>query len=144
MKKTVFTDFVLDFSVPGLPTGVQPCGVDSQPSQPSGSEDDLMLPSLITPKECQQLSDNEPYELLQVGAGFAANLLAQAIHAMAAPDGVLRHVTGESIDLIIWIPEKGAPVRAGDVRPFQLPSCVRRLVGAGLAERGVERGVEMS
>ena len=65
--------------------------------------------------------DNEPYGLYHVGANFVAQLLGHALLVMGVSDADLRLTNGEAVDLLLWIPKKGAPVCPGDMRPLQLP-----------------------
>ena len=65
---------------------------------------------------------------------FVAQLLGQTLLAMDVSDADLRQASGEAVDLLLWIPKKGAPVVPGDMRPLQLPPCFRRPVGVAIAE----------
>ena len=69
-----------------------------------------------------------------MGANFVAQPLGQALLTMDVSDAALRLTNGDAVDLLLWIPKKGVPVCPGDMRPWQLPPCFRRLVGAALAE----------
>ena len=92
-----------------------------------------MLRVVLAPSGSAPGADNEPYELYHVGANFVAQLLGQALLAMAASDEALSCVAGPALDLLLWIPKKAAAVGTGDMRPLQLPPCFRRLIGAALA-----------
>ena len=73
--------------------------------------------------------DGEPYEVYHLGARFIACLLGQALIAAGLGDGELDAALGPSVDLLVWIPKNADSEVPNDLRPLQLPSCVRRLFG---------------
>eukprot|EP00975_Prorocentrum_lima_P047597 9948438-Prorocentrum_lima.AAC.1 len=79
--------------------------------------------------------DNIPYEALHPATELIAALIGQANHA--AHNGnqqLLIHTLGESEDLAVWIPKEGDTTSPNALRPLQLPTTVRRLYAATLAE----------
>merc|ERR1711884_915942 len=78
------------------------------------------------------------------GARFVAELLHQAFLVAADSPEALRRVVGAAIDLLVWIPKREGDDSVAAQRPLQLPSCLRRLFGAALAEAAgpvLERGL---
>ena len=72
--------------------------------------------------------------MLAQGAHLVSELLAQAFVAAGESAEMLRRAIGEAIDLLVWIPKaEGGPSVVAQ-RPLQLPTCLRRLFGAALAE----------
>ena len=79
--------------------------------------------------------DGIPYEALQPGAGFVAHLLGQALLGLEATPHSFDRVLGADPDLLIWIPKDATQLRTTDSsRPLQLPTTLRRLGGAVLAD----------
>ena len=77
--------------------------------------------------------DGVPYEALQQLGRTTAWILGQAWHAADQCPDALEIVLGASCDLLVWIPKLPSPQSAGDCRPLQLPTCLRRLFGASVA-----------
>eukprot|EP00975_Prorocentrum_lima_P021707 4572048-Prorocentrum_lima.AAC.1 len=64
-----------------------------------------------------------------------AALIGQANHAAHHSDQLLlTHTLGESEDLAVWIPKAGDTTSPNALRPLQLPTTIRRLYAATLAE----------
>ena len=76
-----------------------------------------MLKLALSPAVSAPGADNEPYELHHVGAHFVAQLLGQALLSMAVSDAALSSVAGAAVDLLLWIPKKGAATGPGEMRP---------------------------
>merc|ERR1711884_41067 len=68
------------------------------------------------------------------GARFVAELLHQAFLVAADSPEALRRVVGAAIDLLVWIPKREGDDSVAAQRPLQLPTCLRRLFGAALAD----------
>ncbi|MFM7986523.1 MAG: hypothetical protein ACKPKO_45140, partial [Candidatus Fonsibacter sp.] len=92
------------------------------------------MQTILAPHGSAPGADNEPYELYHHGATFVAHLLGQALYTMNDPCSDLRQVSGAAVDLLLWIRKKPNPTRPEQMRPLQLPTCFRRLLGAALAQ----------
>ena len=78
--------------------------------------------------------EDQPYEVFHHGIVFVLNLLAQSLYAAELGEEWLELVLGPSIDLLVWIPKIVDALLAEEMRPLQLPTCLRRLFGAVLAD----------
>ena len=78
--------------------------------------------------------DGIPYEVLGQGAHLITEILLQAFHAASSSPEELRAALGTALDLLIWIPKAEGDPSVLAQRPLQLPTCLRRLFGAALAE----------
>ena len=78
--------------------------------------------------------DGIPYEVLAQGAHFVAEILHCAFEAAAHSSAALRETLGMAVDLLVWIPKAEGDISVAAQRPLQLPTCLRRLFGAALAE----------
>ena len=79
--------------------------------------------------------DGVPYEVLHPGTGFVAHLLGQALLGLEATPYSLDRVLRAEPDLLIWIPKDVLATRTAESsRPLQLPTSLRRLGGAALAD----------
>ena len=78
--------------------------------------------------------DGIPYEVLGQGAHLITEILLQAFHAARSSPEELRATLGAALDLLIWIPKTEGDPSVLAQRPLQLPTCLRRLFGAALAE----------
>ena len=75
--------------------------------------------------------DSTPYEAYHAGAHFVATLLSQAFYLLGQGlAGECEWVLGSNVDLLCWIPKTPGAAQADDLRPLQLPTCLRRLFGA--------------
>ena len=77
--------------------------------------------------------DGIPYEILHHGGTFVACLIGQAFHAAHVSSAAIEQVLGPSIDILVWILKSKGGGRPTDMRPLQLPTYIRRLFGAALA-----------
>ena len=64
---------------------------------------------------------------------FVSCLLGQAAYAAEVGPAALATVLGPSEDLLVWILKHAAAQGTGEMRPLQLPTCLRRLFGAMIA-----------
>ena len=77
--------------------------------------------------------DGIPYDVFRHGGTFVACLLGQAFYAAQVSRDAIEHVLGPSIDILVWILKSKGGERPTDMRPLQLPTCLRRLFGAAFA-----------
>ena len=77
--------------------------------------------------------DGIPYEVLHHGGTVVACLKGQAFHAAHVSSAGIEQVLGPSIDIFVWVLKSKGGERPIDMRPLQLPMCIRRLFGAALA-----------
>eukprot|EP00959_Pyramimonas_sp_CCMP1952_P147342 3083399-Pyramimonas_sp.AAC.1 len=60
--------------------------------------------------------------------------MAQAWHAADLNPALLEEVLGPSVALLVWMGKKAGVETPNDMRPLQLPTCIRRRFGASLAD----------
>ena len=101
---------------------------------PARPDWDRLIALVLAPAGSPPGIDGIPYEAYYVGAWFVACLLGQGVHAAEHCDDLLAHVLGPSTDLLVWIPKIPDPRVPNDLRPLQLPTCLRRHFGAYLAD----------
>ena len=93
----------------------------------------LLKQTVMDPSGSAPGQDGIPYEVLHHGCAFVSCLLGQAFHAARTSNTNIEEALGPSIDVLVWILKNKDGERPTDMRPLQLPTCIRRLFGAALA-----------
>ena len=74
-----------------------------------------------------------PYETFHYSSAFVSCLLGLAFYAAQVSSAAIEKVLGPSTDILVWILKNKSGERPTDMRPLQLPTCLRQPFGAALA-----------
>ena len=78
--------------------------------------------------------DGIPYEFWHHGVNFISTFVALIVYQTAGSEDRLDEILGPAVDLLAWIPKTPGACSPDELRPLQLPTTLRRLVGATIAD----------